>query len=83
MNCNTIGQRFFGNNKSPDINIYLEIYHSPTILWPMYNAVDQTLRDDHLILRGRGGGSGTFWNKYFDLGNAENKLSVFFWKENK
>ena len=30
-----------------------------------------------------GGGLARFGNKYFDLENAENKLSVLFWIENK
>ena len=44
-------------------------------------AIRGSLSDYHLILRG--GGLTPFGNKYSDLTNAENKLSVFFWKENK
>ena len=29
------------------------------------------------------GGLARFGNRYFDLENVENKLFVFFWKENK
>ena len=42
-----------------------------------------------MVIRGRTfdsegrGGLACFGNKYFDLENAENKLSVLLWKENK
>ena len=53
----------------------------PTITSINKEIIWHTLGDNHLILRG--GGLALFGNKYSDIENDENKLSVLFWKENK
>ena len=57
-------------------NLYIITYFS-------FREPVAVIRGRSFDSEGRGRGLARFGNKYFDLENAENKLSIFFWIENK